>query len=145
MVEVYKLIGKIYNGVNLHGFEVEDLTDNSKSNISLAKAIKLIKNKEVQGFKVESIDDVEYIIGVESEQISSLPTRCMQGSLEFDSRVLEGGKVIAYKIKAVDTDKLMTLSKTKVWELAYYGQINGLRAYLKREEDGRTRKVLIVN
>lgn len=142
---MYKLTGKIYNGVNLHGFEIEDLSTNVRSNVSLNKAIKLIKNKEVQGFKVENIDDVDYIVGIESEQINSLPLRCMQGTLEFDSRVIEAGKVIAYKIKSVDTNKEMTLSKTKVWELAYYGQVHGLKAYLKRDKDGKTRKILIAN
>lgn len=142
---MYKLTGKIYSGASLHGFEVEDLSTKEKSNISYNKAIKLIKNKEVQGFKVENIDGTEYIIGVESEQITSLPNRCTQGTLVFDSRVIEAGKVIAYKIKAIDSDKEMTLSKTKVWELAYYGQLSGLKAYLKRDPDGKMRKVLIAD
>ncbi len=142
---MYKLIGKIYNGANLQGFEVENIDTSERSNISYNKAVKLIKNKDVQGFKIETIDNIDYIIGVESIQISSLPNKCAQGSLVFDSRVIEGGKVIAYKIKASDLDKEITLSKTKVWELAYYGLIRGLKAYLKRDESGNIRKILIAD
>lgn len=142
---MYRLTGKIYNGASLHGFEVENIDTKNRGNISYSKAVKMIKNKEIQGFKVENIDGFDYIIGIESEQINSLPNRCMQGTLVFDSRVIESGKVIAYKIKAVDTNKEMTLSKTKVWELAFYGQVNGLKAYIKRDKDGTTRKVLIAD
>ena len=139
-----RLTHRLYDKYKLIGFGLID-DDGNKSKKALKEVIELIKNKEVYDFRVEEDDDGNEYILSDKIQIYDLPVDTLPGTLRIKDRILDNGKVAGYILETLENSKEVKLKADKVWELAFYGAVQDIKAYLRTDENGNKHKVLIVN
>mgnify|MGYP000844166138 CR=1 FL=1 len=137
----YKVLGKYINGIEITGYGLIG-EDGNTLKVKLSDFQEMVKNNLVEGFKHISTETKDYVIprdGLESK-IEVLNTK----QFKIKDRVVDkDGHLIGYKVTDSDNAEL-TLSKGKVWELAFEGTLEDVRAsYI--EENDILKKVLIVN
>lgn len=142
---MYKLTHRIYNEFKLIGFQLTD-NDGNISSKKISEVIELIKQEQIEGFKVlQDESGADCIVGT-NFQISELSISTLHGNVTLKSRILDdNGKVSGYIVETSDTHKELKISKEKMWEFAFSGVISGVKAGLVSDsEDGEEKRVLIV-
>ena len=142
---MYKLTHRIYNDFKLIGFRLTD-NEGNESSKKINEVIELIKQEQIEGFKVlQDESDTDCIVGT-NFQISELPISTLHGNVTLKSRILDdNGKVSGYIVETDDTHKELKISKEKMWEFAFSGVVSGVKAGLVSDsEDGEEKRVLIV-
>ncbi len=139
-----RLTHRLYDKYKLIGFGLID-DEGNKSKKALKEVIELIKNKEVYDFRIEEDDDGKEYILSDKIQIYDLPVDTLPGTLRIKDRILDNGKVVGYILETLENSKEVKLKADKVWELAFYGAVQDIKAYLRTDENGNKHKVLIVN
>ena len=141
---MFKLTHRLYDKYRLIGFGIID-DEGNESKKAIKDVVELIKEKQVYDFRIEEDENgKEYIIG-DTIQIYSLPIDTLPGTMKIKSRVIEDGKVTGYVLEKLSDSKEVKLKIDKVWELAFYGAVQDIKAYVKTDENGNKHKVLICN
>lgn len=143
---MYQVVGRYTRGTINTGFLIEESDsgeEKKRVKCSTAKFMELARNEQIKDFKVTDIDGEELLVGLKND-ISVYPALLVKGNLTVVNRLLDDGHVVGYKVKNIETGEESSISKTKAWELAFYGTLSGIKALYKKE-NGNLRKILITS
>ena len=136
-----KLTGRYVVGTRMVGLEVTD--DNGDKKILKHRDVyELVRRGQVKGCKLVKYRGQTYIRS-ELDKIADLPDVGIKiaddKKLKLTYRIKMAGKLVGYG--AVDsTGREFKLTKHKVWELARQGAIEGLTAFIIKDNEGCPRE-----
>ena len=132
------MVGRYVEGEETTGYSILD-GDGVTLKVTVDDFNELVKAGKVGGFKFIVFEGEGYIVpvGTLTSQIRTLNTPIFD---IIDRLYDDGGNVIGYEVLD-EGGKKLTLSKGKVWELAFGGLVSNADA-LYSESEGSIRKII---
>lgn len=126
MADKYQVTGKVYSGVEIAGFSIEDSAGVVK-HISKKKLIEMIKAGLIENMGLVERDGETIITGA----FDKIPSVATVGKLGYKSRVTDdSGRVTGYMLSVEGKEDEIEVSIDKAWELCFSVGVADMKAYL---------------
>jgi hypothetical protein len=126
MADKYRVTGKVYSGVEIAGFSIEDSAGVVK-HISKKKLIEMIKAGLIENMGLVERDGETIITGA----FDKIPSVATVGKLGYKSRVTDdSGHVTGYMLSVEGKEDEIEVSIDKAWELCFSVGVADMKAYL---------------
>ena len=129
----YRLTGKCIQGYKLVALEVTG-SNGVKKLFKIDDVYKLVEMNLIYGCKIIDNNGKKHLLST-GTKIATLPIVKMTNSREMKitARVYKDESLIGYTVSDED-DKVLNLSKDKVWELSRNGNILNAKAYISNNK-----------
>lgn len=126
MADKYRVTGKVYSGVEIAGFSIEDSAGAVK-HISKKKLIDMIKAGLIENMGLVERDGETILTGA----FDKIPSVATVGKLGYKSRVTDdSGHVTGYMLSVEGKEDEIEVSIDKAWELCFSVGVADMKAYL---------------
>lgn len=126
MADKYRVTGKVYSGIEIAGFSIEDSVGAVK-HISKKKLSEMIKAGLIENMGLVERDGETIITGA----FDKIPSVATVGKLGYKSRVTDdSGHVTGYMLSVEGKEDEIEVSIDKAWELCFSVGVADMKAYL---------------
>lgn len=126
MADKYRVTGKVYSGIEIAGFSIEDSAGAVK-HISKKKLIDMIKAGLIENMGLVERDGEVIVTGA----FDKIPAVSTVGKLGYKSRVTDdSGHVTGYMLSVEGKEDEIEVSIDKAWELCFSTGVTDMKAYL---------------
>ena len=135
---MFKVIAVVMGGLNIKGYQLEDIDTKESTRVLDKTMIDLIKKGDIQD--VEIIEDCgeEFVVGLKLSNLMITSS----GNIKIADKIYgDNGEVIGYKAVDLNKDREVNITSEKAWNLAVTNCVENGKASFKRNiSDGSVTK-----